>query len=402
MKLKTRNMTEGSITLNIIIFAIPLILGNLLQQMYNIADTWVVGRFLGSDSLAAVGSAYALITFLTSVIIGLCMGNSTHISILYGSNKKAEIRQSIFMSFIIILGISIIINILVYLGMDFIMIVLNIPSEIKKLLKDYLNIIYIGIFATFIYNYFANILRSIGNSLAPLIFLAVSAILNIVLDLFCVLVLHLGIKGAALATVFSQYASAIGICLYALFIINDILPKRNDMHWNKTLLKNICSLSVLTSLQQSIVAQNFGADKKDRIKQGIKSVAVTSSLFCLVISFMVFIFAKPLMCIFIQPSETDIIYEGIRYLRIEGTFYIGIGLLFLLYGYYRAINKPVMSVILTIISLGTRVLLAYLLSAIPAIGVVGIWAAVPIGWALADITGFIYMKLLTPTSYKHF
>lgn len=234
------------------------------------------------------------------------------------------------------------------------------------------------------------------------------------------LVLHLGIKGAALATVFSQYASAIGICLYALFIINDILPKRNDMHWNKTLLKNICSLSVLTSLQQSImnfgilmvqdfgnafstfVAQNFGADKKDRIKQGIKSTAVTSSLFCLVISFMVFIFAKPLMCIFIQPSETDIIYEGIRYLRIEGTFYIGIGLLFLLYGYYRAINKPVMSVILTIISLGTRVLLAYLLSAIPAIGVVGIWAAVPIGWALADITGFIYMKLLTPTSYKHF
>lgn len=216
------------------------------------------------------------------------------------------------------------------------------------------------------------------------------------------LVLHLGIKGAALATVFSQYASAIGICLYALFIINDILPKRNDMHWNKTLLKNICSLSVLTSLQQSIVAQNFGADKKDRIKQGIKSTAVTSSLFCLVISFMVFIFAKPLMCIFIQPSETDIIYEGIRYLRIEGTFYIGIGLLFLLYGYYRAINKPVMSVILTIISLGTRVLLAYLLSAIPAIGVVGIWAAVPIGWALADITGFIYMKLLNPTSYKHF
>lgn len=449
MKLKTRNMTEGSITLNIIVFAIPLILGNLLQQMYNIADTWVVGRFLGSDALAAVGSAYALMTFLTSIIIGLCMGNSTHISILYGSNKKSEIRQSIFMSFFIILGISIVINILVYLSMDFIMIVLNIPSEIKNLLKDYLNIIYIGIFATFIYNYFANILRSIGNSLVPLIFLAASAILNVALDLFCVLVLHLGIKGAALATVFSQYVSAIGICLYALFKINDILPKRNDMRWNKTLLKNICSLSVLTSLQQSImnfgilmvqglvnsfgttimaafaaavkidsfaympvqdfgnafstfIAQNFGADKKIRIKQGIKSAAVTSSLFCLVISFLIFIFAKPLMCIFIQPSETDIIYEGVRYLRVEGTFYIGIGLLFLLYGYYRAINKPVMSVILTVISLGTRVLLAYLLSAIPKIGVVGIWVSVPIGWALADITGFVYMNLLSPAPYKRF
>lgn len=437
----TRDLTKGPITLNILIFAIPLILGNLLQQMYNIADTWVVGRFLGSDALAAVGSAYALMTFLTSVITGLCMGNSTHISILYGSHKKSEIRQSIFMSFVIISIISIIINITVYLGMDIIMNLLNIPSEIRGLLKDYLNVIYLGIFATFLYNYFANILRSIGNSLAPLIFLAISTILNVILDIVCVLVLKFGIKGAAGATVFSQCVLAIGICIYTFAKIPELLPKKSDMCWNKTLLKNICSLSVLTSLQQSImnfgilmvqglvnsfgttimaafaaavkidsfaympvqdfgnafstfVAQNFGAAKQDRIKQGIKSAVISSSLFCLVISFVIFVFAKPLMCIFIKSSETAIIYEGVRYLRIEGSFYIGIGLLFLLYGYYRAINKPAMSIVLTVISLGTRVILAYTLSAIPQTGVLGIWVSVPIGWALADITGFVYMKFL--------
>lgn len=441
----TKDLTEGPITLNILIFAIPLILGNLLQQMYNIADTWIVGKYLGSDALAAVGSAYALMTFLTSIITGLCMGNSTHISILYGSNKKNEIRQSIFISFVIISVISIIINIIVYIGMDFITTILNIPSEINGLLKDYLNIICIGIFATFLYNYFANILRSIGNSVAPLVFLSISTILNIILDVICVLFLHLGIKGAAGATIFSQFISAIGICIYAAFKIPDMLPKKNDMCWNKSLFRSICSLSVLTSLQQSImnfgilmvqglvnsfgtvvmaafaaavkidsfaympvqdfgnafstfVAQNYGADKYTRIKQGIKSVVISSSIFCLVISFIVFIFARPLMCIFIKSSENAIIYEGIQYLRIEGVFYIGIGLLFILYGYYRAINKPVMSIVLTIISLGTRVLLAYMLSSVHQIGAIGIWVSVPIGWALADITGFGYMKLL---QYSH-
>ena len=115
--------------------------------------------------------------------------------------------------------------------------------------------------------------------------------------------------------------------------------------------------------------------------------------FCLVLSALVFLFARPLMTIFVEAGETEIIQEGVRYLRIEGTFYCGIGCLFLLYGLYRALEKPGMSVVLTVISLGTRVALAYLLSAIPAIGVVGIWRSVPIGWFLADIAGLLYFKI---------
>ena len=432
-----RNLTKGSITINILLFALPLMLGNLLQQMYNIADTWVVGRFLGSKALAAVGSSYALMIFLTSIILGLCMGCSAGISMDYGSKEYSKMRQNIFMSFILIGIISVALNILVYVFMDFILWFLQIPIEIQPLIKDYLNIIFIGIIATFLYNYFANILRAIGNSITPLVFLSLSAILNVILDLVCVLILHWGVKGAAIATVFSQFISGIGITAYTIIKFPQLRPNKNDMHWNKHNLYTIFNLSVLTSLQQSImnfgilmvqglvnsfgtvimaafaaavkidsfaympvqdfgnafstyVAQNYGAGKRERIEKGIKSAIITVSIFCLIISSLVFIFAKPLMEIFIEPTEIEIIKAGIKYLRIEGACYIGIGILFLLYGFYRAINKPSMSLILTIASLGTRVALAYLLSSISFIGVTGIWLSVPIGWALADIIGILF------------
>ena len=137
------------------------------------------------------------------------------------------------------------------------------------------------------------------------------------------------------------------------------------------------------------VAQNYGANQPDRIKKGIRSAGLTSTVFCIVISVLVCVFAAPLMGIFIDPAQTEIIAAGVQYLRIEGACYVGIGLLFLLYGYYRAVNQPGMSVILTIASLGTRVALAYLLSATP-LGVTGIWLSVPIGWALADAIGIGY------------
>ena len=117
---------------------------------------------------------------------------------------------------------------------------------------------------------------------------------------------------------------------------------------------------------------------------------LTALVFCLIISTAVCAFARPLMTIFVDPSESEILSIGVQYLRIEGSFYFGIGFLFLLYGFYRAVKRPEMSLVLTIISLGTRVLLAYVLSAIPSVGVVGIWASVPIGWLLADLTGLFY------------
>ena len=430
------SLTQGPITKNILLFALPLMFGNLLQQMYNIADTWVVGRFLGADALAAVGSSYTLMTFLTSILLGLCMGSGAAVSMQYGSGETGKMRQSVFQSFLLIAGIALVLNLLVYLGLNGILWLLRVPAELCPLMKDYLLIIFLGITATFLYNYFANLLRAIGNSVVPLAFLAVSAILNVILDLVCVLVLDWGVKGAAVATVFSQYVSGVGIGLYTLKKFPQLCPKRTDCRWDRKNLANILNLSVMTSVQQSImnfgilmvqglvnsfgtvimaafaaavkidsfaympvqdfgnafstyVAQNYGAGQPDRIKKGIRSAGLTSTVFCIVISVLVCAFAAPLMGIFIDPAQTGIIAAGVQYLRIEGACYIGIGVLFLLYGYYRAVNQPGMSVILTIASLGTRVALAYLLSATP-LGVTGIWLSVPIGWALADAIGIGY------------
>ena len=142
------------------------------------------------------------------------------------------------------------------------------------------------------------------------------------------------------------------------------------------------------------VAQNYGAERRDRIRSGIRRTLASNALFCAVISVLVCAFAEPLMSLFVDASSAETIAVGVQYLRTEGACYIGIGILFMLYGYYRAVNKPVMSVVLTVISLGTRVLLANVLSPIPEIGVFGIWIAIPIGWVLADVAGAVYYAVV--------
>ena len=437
-----RSLTKGPITKGILLFALPLMFGNLLQQMYNIADTWVVGRFLGADALASVGSAYTLMVFLTSILLGLCMGSGAFFSILFGRKDEERLKHSIFLSFCLIGAVTLLLTGLVFAGLDLILRLLQVPVELTVLMRSYLWVIFWGIPATFLYNYFANLLRSVGNSSTPLVFLAISALLNIALDLVFVLVFHWGVEGAASATVISQYVSGLGILLYTLLRFPNLRIRRQHMTWDASILRDISRLSFLTCIQQSVmnlgilmvqglvnsfgavimaafaaavkidsfaympvqdfgnafstfVAQNYGAGEHQRIRRGIRSAFLCSALFCAVISLLVCLFARPLLQIFIDPGETQILNAGVQYLWIEGSCYIGIGLLFLLYGYYRAINRPGMSVILTIASLGTRVLLAYLLSS--WIGVTGIWISVPIGWALADFIGIDYYQKLQKT-----
>lgn len=437
-----RDLTKGRIGSTLILFALPMIAGNLLQQFYNIADTLIVGQVLGRDALAAVGSAYTLMTFLTSIFLGLCMGSGALFSIYQGRGDNASLKSSIFHAFCLIMSVTVVINIAVYAFIRPIMLFLRVPEEVYAGMRLYLLIVFAGIPATSLYNFFSCMLRALGNSSAPLIFLAVSAVLNVVLDIIFVAVLPFGIGGAALATVIAQYVSGIGIAVYVLIKCRSFLPEKSDRHFSAAILKEILNLSSLTCLQQSVmnfgilmvqglvnsfgtvvmaafaaavkidtfaylpvqdfgnaystfVAQNFGAGEQERIRRGTKTAFVMSGIFSLIISAAVFIFAAPLMRIFIDASQTQVIAAGVHYLRIEGAFYIGIGFLFLLYGYYRAIKRAGMSVVLTVISLGARVLLAYALSSISSIGVTGIWAAIPIGWFLADVTGLIYMKFLS-------
>lgn len=433
------NLTQGPVMRSMLLFAVPMILGNLLQQCYNIADTLIVGRFLGASALAAVGSSFTLMTFLTSILLGLCMGSGVFFSIRFGRQDEQGLKEGICASFLLIAGITLCLNILAFLFLDTIRLFLQVPKEVWGLMREYLIVIFGGITATFLYNYFASFLRSVGNSLVPLIFLAICALLNIALDLLFVAGLGRGVSGAAKATIISQYTSGLGIALYTLLKCPSFRGILRHCRIRRECMKEIANYSIMTCIQQSVmnfgilmvqglvnsfgtvvmaafaaavkidafaympvqdfgnafstfIAQNYGAGNKDRIREGLKSAILTSFLFCIAISSVIWIFARPLMELFINENESEIITEGIRYLHIEGSFYFGIGCLFLLYGLYRAVGKPKMSVILTVISLGIRVLLAYLLSAIPAIGVAGIWWAIPIGWILADTAGIVYYK----------
>lgn len=430
-----QDLTKGNIIKTLLLFSFPMIMGNLLQQFYNIADTLIVGKFLGRNALAAVGSAYTLMTFLTSILLGMSMGSGALFAIYQGQGNQERLKASIVQSFGLLFLITLLLYIGVYFWLDSILLFLQVPPEIYGMMREYLWIIFIGMAATFFYNFFSCLLRALGNSVIPLIFLAVAALLNIVLDLLFVLKFSWGVGGAAAATVISQYVSGVGIFLYVFFYCRQLRPARRHFHWNMDILKEIGQLSFLTCIQQSVmnfgilmvqglvnsfgsivmaafaaavkidsfaympvqdfgnafstfVSQNYGAGKQNRIQEGMKKAVLITILFCILISIAVLLFSKSLMLIFIQPHETEVLAIGVRYLKIESTFYWGIGCLFLFYGLYRAVKKPAMSVILTIISLGTRVFLAYALAGI--VGVDAIWAAIPVGWILADGVGLYY------------
>ena len=171
MSSQTKDLTSGPITKTMLQFAFPMILGNLLQQFYNIADTLIVGQCIGADALAAVGSSYTLMTFLTSILLGLCMGSGAVFSIRCGEKNEEGLRESILHSFLMIAVLAVILNVAVYLLMDPILHFLQVPESIYGMMREYLWIIFLGILATFLYNFYASLLRAVGNSVTPLLFL---------------------------------------------------------------------------------------------------------------------------------------------------------------------------------------------------------------------------------------
>ncbi len=432
-------LVQGNITKALLYFTLPMLGSSLLQQCYNIVDTLIVGLFVGAEALAAVGAAYTLMVFLTSILLGLSMGSGTVFSLQYGAGNMRGMRQSVYVSFVLIGLVTIALNAAVFIWLESILQWMRVPHEVYPLMRDYLQIIFYGLVFVFLGNFYAALLRAVGDSFTPLCFFAVSVILNIGLDLLFILGMEQGVKGAALATVISQGVGAAGIVFYTNRFRPELRLRREDMRITGFCFKEIVSFSALTCVQQSVmnfgillvqglvnsfgtavmaafaaavkidsfaytpvqefgnafstfVAQNFGAEKRERIVKGIRVALRVVVLFSLVVSFSVFFFAEPLMRIFIRPDELEIIGIGVEYLRIEGAFYLGIGILFLLYGYYRAVRMPGMSVVLTVISLGTRVVLSYWLASFPEIGVRGIWWSIPIGWFLADLVGIVYYK----------
>ena len=360
------DLTQGNITGKLIKFALPLMLGNILQQCYNIADTLIVGRYVGNDALAAVGASYTLMIFLTSIILGLSMGSRAFISMEFGKKDYDRMKNGIVLAFVLIGSITLLITFVFFAEINNIIKFLQIPSEITRLTKQYLIIIGIGIIGTFFYNFFGNGLRAIGNSLMPLIFLGVSAVLNIVLDLIFIVKFNLGVAGAAEATVISQYVSGMGITIYALLKSTHFRIKLKHLKFDINIVKELANLSILTALQQSVmnfgillvqglvnsfgtvvmaafaaavkidtlayspvqdfgdavstfVAQNYGAGKKERIFKSVRICLAMAVAVCGGIVLFLAIFCRPLFSIF--TTDQNVINIGIDMLRFMAPCY---------------------------------------------------------------------------------
>lgn len=437
--MKEVNLTEGSIFQKLIRFSMPMIAGNLLQQIYNLVDTLIVGKCIGADALASVGSAYTLMVFITSVIIGLCMGSGAFFSLDYGKGDAKQLRMDVHLSFWFILAVSGAIYFVIYPGMALILNLLQTPPELMAMTREYVSVVFVGIMFVYLYNFFAYLLRAMGNSMVPLAFLALSSVVNIVLDIWFVAGQNMGVRGAAWATVIAQAVAGIGMAAYAVerlpmlrrgktrearslhrlreIIVNDVATcvQQSVMNFGILMIQGLVNsfgASVMASFAAAVkidtiaympaqefgnayslfVSQNYGAKKPERIRKGTRISFLASAAFCLIISVFICIFAESLMSLFVDAGEIGIIAEGARYLRIEGAMYVGIGMLFLWYGYFRGIRKPQISLMLTVISLGTRVALAYALAPHTPLGVVAIWCAIPIGWLLADGAGLLFYR----------
>ena len=286
-------------------------------------------------------------------------------SIRYGQKDEIGLKENVLASFVLLAAVTAALNVAVYAGLDWIIWALRTPAELVAMMHDYLRVIFAGLAAVFLYNFFASLLRSLGDSATPLAFLAVSAGLNIVLDLWFVAGLGRGVAGAAEATVIAQYVSGLGIAAYTWVRFPDAALDCPAVRLRRSRIREIAGFSALTCLQQSImnlgilavqglvnsfgttvmaafaaavkidafaylpvqdfgnafsifISQNYGAGQRARIRQGIRTAAAASVCFGLALSGLVFLFAPQLMALFIDGAETAVIAEGVRYLRIEG------------------------------------------------------------------------------------
>lgn len=435
------DMTKGNPSRIILKFFIPLFIGDLLQQFYSITDAMVIGQFIGTDAFAAVGSSSAVTVFITSILLGLAMGASAIFSQLYGGKQYGELKKTISTSMIFLFGVSILITIVTSVFLPEIMTLYQMPKEIAAYAGEYLKYVFYGFIFVGMYNAFAFLLRAFGDSKTPLYFLIASCISNLILDLLFILVFHMGTAGAAIATLFTQAFAAVGCGVYTIKRMQFLNFQKADLKFSVQAFHKVAVFSVLTALQQSIssfgmmliqglvntfgstimaafaacskidsvanaplqdignslstyTAQNKGAGETKRIQEGFRAASNIVIFLSAGISIIAFIFAPNLVTLFVKKEATDVIAAGVSYLRIVPVFYVLLGFIVMFYGFFRGLGTIKISILMTVVSQGLRVLLAY--SFAPAKGFSGVCWAIVIGWFLSDLLGFyMYRKVMT-------
>ena len=323
---KTLNLTEGNPLKLILLFAIPVFLGRLFQMMYSLIDTKIVGSILGEEALAAVGSVSILYNLLTGIFSGFTLGFSIVTAQNYGSGNEKLLKKNVASSIILGMMTAVVIIFAVLLFLNPILHAMNVPEEQFCMAHDYIRILVWGMFVTLAYNLCADMLRAIGDSVTPLIFLVIAAVTNIVLDYLFIGGFSMGVSGAACATVLSQLVSAV-LCFLRIRSGFPILHiSKNDLEWDRErmrlLYQNGLAMALMSSLVNCGTGQNYGAGKYDRIRQGLKAVLGIGCVFSVII-FILSHTISPYLISFIASSKNkEVIYWGTQYLVYDMSFQV--------------------------------------------------------------------------------
>ena len=411
----------------LLIFSIPMMLGNLFQQLYTMTDSVIVGRFVGENALAAVGASYSLTSVFISVAIGGGVGSSVLVSRAFGARRYDELKTTVNTSLVSFLVLSLLLSFFGYIFSTPIMNALNTPDNIHEEAVMYLRIYFLGLPFLFMYNILSSVFNALGRSKIPLYFLIFSSLLNVALDLFMVAVLKMGIAGAAWATLIAQGVSA---CLSFAVLIRNLaeFEGRARTVFDKRIFKNMTGLAIPSILQQSTVsigmmlvqsvvnsfgsqvlagysagmrieniatvpmvsigntmssytAQNLGAQKSGRVKEGYHVSYIMVIFFAIVTCLILELFPVPLINMFIGAEGTAKAYQtGVDYLRFMGWFFAIIGFKMATDGVLRGGGDVKVFTSANLANLSTRVIFSFALA--PVVGVAAVWYIVPVGWFL--------------------
>ena len=431
------DLTEGKVWKVIVRFAVPLLVGNLLQQFYNITDSIIVGQFLGKEALAAVSASFFIYYFIISLVIGVGSGTTVVISQLFGAKQYQKVQLAFSSFFIFMLVGGIILSIAGIIFAEPVFRLTNTPEEVIPQAVAYFRIYIGGTFLFVTFNSIISILRGVGESVRPMLFILITTVLNIAFDLLFILVFKWGIEGAARATVVSQ---GIGMCI-ALAYVNNTHPllsiKKQDMLFDWKLFKESLKIGLPTSVQQCAIAlgliallgivnsfgtntltaygaagkidtiitqailtlsgalaafcgQNIGAGRLDRVKKGVRFTMYTNIALGLLTFVFVYLFGNEMMRIF--TKDIDVVAIGKEYLLIIGGFFIVHGALNVYNGALRGAGDTLFPMITSLVCLWLiRIPLAYYLSS--WLGRNGIWWAIGISITIGLIVTFVYYKM---------
>ncbi len=429
-------LTEGNVSKQIFLFSLPMIIGNIFQQAYNLVDSIIVGQYLGKEALAAVGASFPLIFLLISLIIGIASGATIMIAQFYGAKQmeKVKLTNSTLMIFLLLASL-----LMTFVGVywtEEVFRLIQLPEELILQAVSYLQVYLFGLVFFFGYNGISAVLRGLGDSKTPLFFLIISTILNIFLDLLFIVVLDFGVEGTAYATIISQAIAFFSAMVYLQKKNNIIQFKVKEFKFDKDLFIQSLKIGLPSGLQASFVAigmtavlsivngfgtdvvaaysiairldalatlpamnfaaalstfvgQNIGAKKMDRVAKGYKSTVLMSSVVSILISIMFYFFGPQLMRMF--TNDSNVIEIGTKYLVIVSSFYIIFSTMFSTNAIMRGAGDTMIPMFITLIALWiVRVPSSYFLSNI--FGEVGIWWSLPLAWFIGLIFSFSYYK----------